>query len=493
MEKKIKEKIQATRPDRVASIRLKGAPYHREIDGQVLDCTDTLETLAENSNYTERLAFAIENHSGDLEPLYRGGYYGIDGKLKKGQSLTYEEAFSLMTFVSMGTNKLAYQQLCDRLPQGMPNDSDTVFYQSIALLSAMSAKEGFVGLTATEIAGLTAAALEIDTIIRVSSPEAIIGMGGMGGDRGYPRDGDSSKLFSLSTLSSIVLANISYVHKHHSYPNTSKVAGQSAIEAFGASSDQETVEALSNLQNSTGLLMSSCHTIRTIHTLSHRLKGETINHVVGPLAIPIDREVPTTAFIGVNDNVHPETIIEALVILRQRGIQNYTNSVAFCGLNKNGVQPEHFDQHQYYLSDTAKLAVAIDEVAPPPHPTLAAFLVDGENQGTFVIYPNDFMDETILEQIKYQQLLIPNTFNDIMFANRSALCGDDMAKSLYLAMTGALALFTKEFAQLPEAFDKKNRRINKTYLRIAYLRILEIIESDRGFNKLKEYVAATNS
>jgi len=486
------ERSRLNHDDRIASIRLLGAPYQNKVDGGTVDCTNTLEALARNSNYEERLPISIEAHHEDLAPLYRGGYYGIDGKLKKGQPLTYEEAFSLMTFVSMGVNKAVYQYLHEKLPSGMPNDPDTIFYQSIALLSAMSAKEGFVGLTPEEVAGLTAAVLEIDTITRISSPGAVIGIGGMGGDRGYPRNGDDSKLFSLSTLSAAILANFGYVHKHHSYPNTSKVAGQSTIEAFGAHSDQDNPIVLESLQE-TGLLMSSCHTTRTIHTLSHRLKGETINHIVGPLAIPISSEVSTTAFIGANDNVHPETIIEALAILRKKGIQNYANCVAFCGLNRDGAQSSSFNPLEYYKNSAAKLAVAIDEVAPPPYQTLAAFLVDGQNQGTFIIYPEDFMDETLLKQIEYQQLLIPNTFADIMSANQSALQGKDLAKTLYLAMTGALALFTKEYAHLPKALDKRSRRVNREYLHHAHSRILEVILSGKGFGKLQEYVTATKN
>lgn len=479
--------------ENVASIRLQGEPYHQCLEnGQTIDSTDILEELARNSGYAERLSNVIEENETNLEPFYRGGYYGLDGRLKKGQSLSYEEAFSLATFVSMGTNKLVYQHLHTRLPQGTPNDAETIFYQSIALLSAMSAKEGFVGLTPEEIAGLTAAVLEIDTITRVRASDNVIGIGGMGGDRGYRRNGDNSKLFSLSTLAAIVLANLGFVHKHHSYPNTSKVAGQSAIEAFDARSNQDSPESLFMVQDSTGLLMSSCHTLRTIHTLSHRLKGETINHVIGPLAIPIDKDVPATAFIGVNDNVHPETIIEALAILSAKGVQKYANCVAFCGLNTIDAQAGQYDKNHYYANQSAKQTVAIDEVAPPPYSTLAAFLVNGVNQGTFLISPQDFMDKALLDEIEYKKLLIPNTFDDIMSANYLALTGRDYAKSLYLAMTGALALFTKEYAHLDGALDKKNHRVNSQFLRHAYNRILEVILSGASYTKLQEYITATH-
>lgn len=479
--------------EKVAVIRLKGEPYRKVLKGETIDCTDTLESLAHHGNYEKQLRLAIERNIKILEPLFQGGYYGIDAKIKKGQPLTYEEAFCLMTFVSMGVNKLVYKYLHPSIPEGMPNDPETIFYQSISLLSAMSAKEGYVGLTPTEIAGMTASVLEIDTIIRVPSPGITFAMGGMGGDRGYKKNGDNSKLFSLSTLTAAVLANFGYVHKHHSYPNTSKVAGQSAIESFGARSDQNTAKQLENLQSSTGLLMSSCHTTRTIHTLSHQLKGETINHVVGPLSIPISVETSAIALIGVNDNVHPETIIEALSILKSKGVQNYSNSVAFCGLNHEGLFPEHFSPEKYYKSSKAKLSVAIDEVAPPPYQTLASFLVNGKNQGTYAIDPEDFMDKSLLREIEYRQLLVPNTFDDIMNANRAALQGTNRAKTLYLAMTGALALFTKNYAHLPGALDKTNHKVNREYLRQAYSRVLKTIMSGKGYQKLLEYVSATNN
>jgi hypothetical protein len=124
---------------------------------------------------------------------------------------------------------------------------------------------------------------------------------------------------------------------------------------------------------------------------------------------------------------------------------------------------------------------------------MASFLVEGKNQGTFIIYPEDFMEDNFLKGIEYRQLLIPNTVDDIMSANLSALQGEDISKALYLAMTGALALFTKEYAHLPEALDKKNRRVNRKYLRQAYYRVLETILSGAGYSKLQEYVAATNA
>jgi len=472
--------------DEITVIKLQGEPYQTK----ETDCTNTLEKLAFNARYAEQLILNIQESEYLLTPLFEGGYYGIDAKLKKGFSLSFSEAFSLMTFVSMGVNKAVYKNLSDRIQIGA-TDPETIFHQSIALLSAISAKEGFVGLTPEEIAGLTAATLKIDTITRVPASEPVIGIGGMGGDRGYPTNGERSKLFSLSTLGAIGLSNFSFVHKHHSYPNTSKVAGQSAIEAFGARSDQDTPEDFRSIQEDTHLLMSSCHTTRLVHTLSHKLKGETINHIVGPLSIPVSAETPVHAFVGVNDNVHPEDVIMALKIMQDHGIQQYRNSVAFCGLNTQKINPDILDPDRYYKQLELKQQIAIDEVAPPPYPTMASFLVNGENAGTFIIQSEDFLNSEFLDQVDFSTLFIPNTSESILSANQSVINGLDLPKCIYVAMTVALGIFTKEYSHLPEALNKKNRRVNSQMLQEAFIRALDSITNGNMKTKLDDYVKAT--
>lgn len=479
-----KEKTSTT--SEITVIKLQGEPYQTKN----MDCTQTLERLAQNSRYKENLEQNVQDSEHLLEPLFQGGFYGIDAKLKKGQDLNFQESFSLMTFVSMGVNKAVHEQLSGRIKVGA-TDPDTILYQSIALLSAMSAKEGFVGLTPEEIAGLTAATLRIDTIVRVPASGPVIGIGGMGGDRGYPTNGESSKLFSISTLSAINLANFGFVHKHHSYPNTSRVAGQSAIEAFGARSDQDTLEQFLKIQKKTSLLMSSCHTTRLIHTLSHRLKGETINHVVGPLAIPVSADTPVHAFIGVNDNVHPEDIIKTLKIIQSHGVQQYQNSVAFCGLNTINPNPDVLNPNIYYRQQRLKQLVAIDEVAPPPYPTMASFLINGENIGTFIIKPENFLEPEFLDQIDFSTLFIPNTTESILLANQSVINGTDLSKCIYVAMTTALGIFTKEYSHLPEAFDHKNRQINSNMLQEAFVKAFKSIAKGEIKTKLDNYVVAT--
>lgn len=479
-----------SKQNNIAAIELKGEPYQQLKDGVRIDCSKTLEALAVNSGYEKVLTGNIAKNQENLTPLFEGGFYGINAKIKKGKPLSFQEAFSLMSFVSMGVNKLVHSKLHSSIKVGS-TDPDTILLQSIALLSSMSAKEGYVGLTPEEIAGLSAATLEIDTIIRIPAKGNILGIGGMGGDKGYSRNGDNSKLFSLSTMGAVVMANFGYVHKHHSYPNTSKVAGQSAIEAFGARSDQSDPKTFKRIQDQVGLIMTSCHTTRLIHSLSHRLKGETINHVVGPVSIPVDIETPLNAFIGVNDNIHPEAMIRALSILQKRGVQKYSNSVAFYGLNRLDVSQDHLSLDRYYENHSIKESVSVDEVAPPPFETIASFLINGENKGTYIIKPEDFMNGDTLRQIDIQQLLIPNTSDAIISANLAAVTGQDKSKTLYLAMTCALALFTKEYTHRSGALSENTHRVNKGYLREAYQRVLEEIMSGRAGSKLYEYVKAT--
>jgi len=475
--------------DRIAVIRLTGSTYHHEIEGLMVDCTDTLEALAVNSNYEQNLNLNIRRNREHLEPLIEGGYRSFYDKIAKGEPLSYSEAFGLIAYVSSGVNKLVYSKIIPLIkpnPNGPPNDPDTVYHRAFTILGAMTGREGSVGLTPEEIAGMTAATLELDTIVRVPVSHQVIGVGGMGGDRGY----GTSKLFSLSTLGAIVMANFSYVHKHHSYPNTSAVAGQTAIEEFGARSDQSSPRSLAFLQENVRLLMSSAHTIRTIHTLSHRTKGETINHVIGPLAIPVERNTPVHAFVGVNDNVHPETIIKALLLMQKNGTQRYFNSVAFCGLNNRPLSENLFNPEKYYVDKNSKLTVAIDEVAPPPYKTLAAFLVNGRDAGTYLIEPLDFMNEIQLKNMNLNSLLIPNTKESIMSANVGALTGSDVSKAFYLAMTAALGLFTKEYLNLPNALDQRCRKVNRTYLREAFQRSLRIIYSGKAYKKFSEIISA---
>lgn len=481
--------------DVFANISLKGEPYQRSIQTREgtehIDVSVTALHLASDTGYVESLQANIDAVEQYLGPLFEeSGFYTIDHALKHGHDLTFEQAFSLATFVVSGLNSPLKEKIGERIVAIAP--SETHLLQAVSLLSAMSAKEAYRGLTAIEIAGMVAATLCLDTTVRIKVNKPIIAFGGMGGDKGYSLNGESTKLFSLSTLAAIALSEDVQTHKHHSYPNTSKIAGQSAIEAFGARSDFHTRQAFQNVLSDTNLIMTSCHDTRTLHTLSHLLRGETINHVIGPLSFTLASNVETYAMIGVNEKIHPETVVMALEILRQKDFQKYENAAVFCGTDL-----KHLKIQQAYSfvanREFQHAHVRIDEVAPPPYVTIASFLKAGRNQGTYVIEPEDFYTEKELEDMDLSDLVVPNERDEILKSNVKALSGQDKAKAKYLAMTIGLALFTRFGLNNHDSLDKKNGKVNREILRACTQRGLEILESGDGIKKLISYVESTNA
>lgn len=432
-----------------------------------------------------------------MEPLYTLGFHGLDAVVKSPEPLTYEQCFSLATYVCLASNLALYDIIASQVKgysYGLL-ERDILRLHAVSLLQATSTREAIIGLRPQEIAGLVAATLELDTVVRVRTPDSLptFVMGGMGGDRGLKMDGEQSKLFSISTLASFALADFAPVHKHHSYPNTSRVAGQSAVEALGARSDFADSDSMRNALDIAGVLMTSCHSTRTLHTISHALKGETINHVIGPIAVPHSEATEVNAIIGVNHNVHPDTIIKSLEILQNKRIQKYGNSVAFCGIDSSieYVPSEIVDPEQYYKRGRLKNFVALDEVPPPPYTTMASFLVNGENAGTFLIAPTDFMKEHEAQALQVDHLLIPNTSDAILAANEDVISGRDSLKSKYVAMTVALAIFTRDYAHIPDALDRDTGRVNPAYLRTCYKTACESMQNGNLETRVRLYVEAT--
>lgn len=430
--------------------------------------------------------------------MFKLGFHGLDASVKKRSPLTYEEAFSLASLVFLTSNQNLYDAMAPRVHGcdfGLL-DEDTLRLHSVSLLQSMSTREAILGLSPDEIAGMVAATLELDTVARVKSSNSgsIIGIGGMGGDKGLPINGQNSKLFSLSTLAALALSQEGTVHKHHSYPNTSKVAGQSAIESMGARSDFDSSDYLDQIIDEADVLMSSCHSTRTLHTVSHILKGETINHVIGPLAIPQASEDTVNAFIGVNQNVHPSTLVDSLIVLNEKGIQSYGNSVAFCGIDKpfDEVPSTILDPKTIYADEELKKMVALDEVPPPPYTTMAAFMVNGQNTGTYLIPSTDFMPEDEALKLQKDGLMIPNTTEAILKANSDVIHARDLNKARYLAMTVALALFTRDYAHLPDALNPQTNRVNKDYLQECYQQALNTVTSPQMEKRTHVYIEATH-
>ncbi len=489
--------------EQVATMQLGGEPYIQDLpqaDGGSIriDCNESLNKLAHSTGYAASLPEKVDAARRDMAPLFeQQGFYTIDDALKHGKDLTFEESFSLTSFVCSALNRPLARIIKGDI-KGLPGTNDvsefdlTHMLQATALLEGMSVKEAYRGLTSSEIAGLVAGTIHLDTVVRTETKVPILSFGGMGGDKGYDiKNGEASKLFSLSTLGSLVLSAVGPVHKHHSYPNTSKLAGQTAIEKVGARSDFHSPEAYDLTLKESGLFMSSCHNTRTIHTLSHILKGETINHIIGPLAFTVSAESPVQAFIGVNEKVHPDTILDALTILSEKGYQQYGNSAVYCGTNLKKIDPKMLKDTTYYANPKLKERVRIDEIAPFPYASLVGFAVDGKPKGTYALYQEDFYDPRDLKKMSLKKLLIPNNAEEILRNNRAALSGEDEAKSMYLAMTAGLGIFTTKYLTEPDALDVDSRRVNQSYLRAATKEALEVIQSGLALDKLQDYVAAT--
>lgn len=474
----------------VAFIPLRGEPYQKRLEKNgksvAIDCNKSLNILALNTHYQRDLAGKVgevESHLSDL--FEKGGYYTIHQKIEQGKHLAFDEAFGLGVFVCAALNRPLRDAIGVKLKNIMPED--THLLQATTLLSAMSTKEAYVGLSAEEIAGMVAAVIHLDTVVRTAHKEPLVAFGGMGGDKGYPLNSHTTKLFSLSTMSAVALSLDGPVHKHHSYPNTSKVAGQSAIEAFGARSDFHTPEAFEAILRESNLLMTSCHNTRTLHSLSHKLKGETVNHVIGPMAFTLSAETPIHAMIGVNEKVHPSVVVDALSILSEKGFQKYENSAVYCGTLVSN------DDRKILDSGLMKHVVVLDEVAPPPYKSIAAFLVNGKNAGTYVLSPEDFYAPSDLGDFSPASLAIPNTYESIVEANTSAIEGSDITRAKYLAMTVGLGVFVRRYLDDPEALDKKAMRVNRELLRKCTKYALALLLSGKGKEQLDKYVAITNN
>jgi anthranilate phosphoribosyltransferase len=479
-------------------IRLRGAPYEQTVAGKGINPTDTLDRLAESTHYRERLELALTQRVDELAPLFTLGFHGFDKLLKSPRHLSYEQAYAAGAFICCASNRTLHELIGSRIPgadKGLAEPSQLKLH-AISILQVLSTREALIGFHPAELAGLIAVVLELDTVTRVASPQGqpVFAFGGMGGDRGLRLQGTNRKPFSISTLGALALSSFGLVHKHHSYPNTSRIAGQSAIEALGARSDFESAGALEEVLQQSSLLMSSCHNTRTIHTISHLLKGETINHAIGPGAIPQSSATVLNALVGVNHNVHPATFMAALKILNERGVQAYGPSVGFCGIptTKSEIPRVVLDPERFAADPGLRELVALDEVAPPPHTTLASFLTKS-GVISVLIEPADFMPASVLHEFAPENLYIENTEEAILSANDAALKGADKDKVDYLAMTVALGLFCRQYADSEEAFHQHGSEvsINRALLQDCFLKARQSLASGDAKRQLESYVRAT--
>lgn len=466
---------------------------------------DTARAITlKNFDYVNNLRKILEKYKEQVDFLVEQGYHGLDEYINSNKNLGFEEGFAIILFASISVNPHLQEEILDQFALGSAYKENPELLRTHAalLMKSIATIESKIGLKPELIAGLVAACLEIDTICRIkfNTNQPIFGFGGMGGDKGLKIDSQKFKTGNTSTLASIILSHLFPVHKHHSRANTSKLGGQDVVEEMGYNSYMLDSESFQKSVEKTNLVFSSCHYLRFIHLLSHFIKGETINHIVGPLSIPHDRDQEICFVGGVNHNVHPQTEIETLIELEKRGIQKYSGAVSFCGLGytinpdilEKGLLPNLFDSEKYYKHPALKNFIALDEVSPPPYPTLASFMVNnfkGEKiSKTVMIYPSDFglgEDEIDLTKIK-----ISNDREKILQFNYDVLNGKNIDGLKYVCMSVALALFAQKHNNNPDAFLEN--RINPKLLAACYQEAICSFDGQKIQAKIQNFKYAEN-
>ena len=391
----------------------------------------------------------------------------IDRKVKHRENLSFEEAFVGMCYIIAATNRCFLSTINSEFKMGL---SETrALAMGVAFAQLMATKESLAQLTAEEIAGFAAAAM-IDIVTEVDFGQAVIEMGGMGGDRGFVVDGVRKKTINLSTLSSFVLAGAKLpVVKHGSYSNTSAVGSTEAIEFFGAQTNQETSSELVEVFKNSGFCFIDAHWCKTVHDLSHLLMMETINHVVGPMTAPINYSLPLTKIMGVNEKVYPGSVAQAYTILHNRRIVNLHAACIVTGLDRV-VDP--MDR------EAVREAAILDELSPVCSVVSAA--IGSGFIGTCLVKPEDFGIE-----IDPGAIVQSNTAEAIHLSNIQALKGQNKQLADYLAMNAALAYFTHVYRRLP---DTTSRHL----LKECFVVCREAISNGSVWRTMSHYVEATN-
>lgn len=321
-----------------------------------------------------------------------------------------------------------------------------------------------------------ASAALLDTVFRFPLPR-VIETCGMGGDIGFCADGIVQKTINASTLSAIVLSALGLpVIKHGSYSNTSAVGSTEAIERFGAYTSMNSMEEVERIWSASGFCYFDAHWCKTIHDLSHLLMIETINHIIGPMSLPVSPQTEVNKMMGVNEKVHPSVVARAYTILHQRNVQRVGGVVVVGGLDEKG--------HTISPSDVGAFRThcILDEVSP--YATVCSVAYQDSFLGDFILYPEDFGITMNPEVIR-----VHNESSAIQSANIAALRGENDALADYLAMNAALGLFAERFLGKADAIA--DNQINRLYLQICYQECREVIASGRAWEKLVLYVNAS--
>lgn len=464
----MKSKTSAT----VSRIPLAGAKLAKQ------EARDTIWLEAGGDAGTRIALERLRNRTDAFDLIGKISLGDIDRKVKAGNNLTFEEAGAGMLHVIAATNASfervarqkfvdAYGDFCDQRAIAM----------AAAFLNLMAAKESLWSLSAEEIAGMVAAT-SVDLAYRFNPPtrsSSVLETCGMGGDRGFTRQGRRFKSINVSTLSAAVASTVGVsALKHGSYGNTSAVGSTDAIESLGAKVAHGSLADVLGPWQQSGFAYLDAHASKTVHDLSHLLRMETVNHVIGPMTPPLASDIRVSRIMGVNEKVHPATVVRAYAILHERGFANVGGLAVVAGLERGARAAE------CVASATAlKDASRIDELSPYESVVAVGF---GQSEPKLLtLAPESFgirLDESAV--------LLPS--DDGALARRSnlqVLAGSAPDLAAYLAMNAALGVTVARAQDLAGLLGGLNALAETT------AECLEAIRSGRTGETVRRYVEAT--
>lgn len=401
----------------------------------------------------------------------------IDRKVKHGQNLTFEEAFCGMCYAIAATNSRFYGQFHTHLSAacGIGMTEQRALAMGTAFVQLMAAKESFRSLAPEEIAGMVAAT-NLDLQVRLKLP-AVVETSGMGGDIGFEVNGQRMKTINVSTLSAFVLAAVGApAIKHGSYKNTSAVGSTEAVEQLGAETLVPTPEDMVRILGESGFCYVDAHWCKTVHDLSHLLMVETVNHVIGPMTVPVAQNAILYKVMGVNEKAHPGAVARAYALLHRRGILNVGGVAVVGGLDERHscTDPDSVDWFRRHC--------VLDELSP--FGSVVAITIGSSYRGSFLVQPSDFG-----LSLDPSAIMLPNAEESIHRANVRTILGQDGPLGDYLAMNAALGLFVYRYARREDACSLTG--LNQRYLRECYATCRIAISDGSVRNLVARFVAAT--
>ncbi len=369
----------------------------------------------------------------ELDRLTQFRYGDLTKRMLSGH-LSFSEAFAAMCYALRVSNGwLAKQYFTGMEDFGNPGN----LMAGREMLSCLAVKEAWGHLTPAEVAGMVAATM-LDVVRYPDYGPTIFENCGMGGDRGLHFNGETSyrKTINGSTLSTLVIASLGYkTAKHGSYSNTSSVGSTDAIERLGMVVDTPSVSAQDALAQ-TGFHFTCAHAWKTVHDLSHAPpRRETVNHVVGPMTPPIDPvHTRLDKIVGVSEKLHPDVVVRAYEILREKGLINLRHAAAVCGLDRD------LGSGEIRFFERVREAVVLDELSP--YASVVSILRNGKFVGTHEITPEMF--GVVFQNPR--SVFIRNEVDEIMDQNWKALRGQESGNQIpeYLAMNAAFSLYLIE-------------------------------------------------